>query len=457
MNLVVTVPMARLTALSWVADIVFARMLGIAARVQGGPADMVTVSAGGVSLTMPSLFPAMVDGRISLDAPLPALPLKQWKPAQNGLSGIEESLPVLFGAPTVDMTPERIDCGVDILGSIFFMLSRYEEVVGAERDTHDRFPATASLASRADFLGRPIVDEYVEVLWQLMSRLWPGLRRRQRQGGIRVSCDVDHPFDWGLAQPRLMLRSLGADILQRRDPPRAWRRIRNIVHSSSGDYRLDPNYTFDWYMDVCEKAGRRAAFYFIPERSAGLIDGCYNLSDTAIRALMAALAGRGHELGVHGSYNTYHDPARIRRERDRMVSACRLAKVDDRVIGNRQHYLRWDSAVTPDYLDEAGFEYDTSGCFADRPGFRYGTSVPFPMWSWHRQAPLRLMQRPLVLMEGSVISPLYLGLGYTDEAFDLMRLLRQRAMRHGGDFTLLWHNSHFTTEGDREFFTGLIQ
>lgn len=59
-------------------------------------------------------------------------------------------------------------------------------------------------------------------------------------------------------------------------------------------------------------------------------------------------------------------------------------------------------------------------------------------------------------MECSVIAERYLGLGYTDQAFDLMLALKQRALLYGGDFTLLWHNSHLTTAQDQEFYQELI-
>ena len=48
-----------------------------------------------------------------------------------------------------------------------------------------------------------------------------------------------------------------------------------------------------------------------------------------------------------------------------------------------------------------------------------------------------MSERPLIVMECSVIAECYLGLGYTDQALDLMLTLKARALRHGGDFTLL--------------------
>lgn len=457
MPLVLTVPADRLVPLSWAADIVFSRMLGIPVAVEGGEPGKVTLSGDDGSLTMPSLFPVMTGGAVDRTAALPAIPLKQWDLAAAGVSAdIEGSLPVLFGKPELTFDGGRAECGVDIFGTVFFMLSRFEEIARPDRDQHDRFPATGSLAHAAGFLQRPVVDEYAEVLWAIMKRLWPGLERTRRQGRVSVSCDVDRPFDHDLSTPGLLVRSFAADLLMRRDLGRAAGRLRNAVRSRRGDYRLDPLHTFDWYMDVCERHGHRAAFYFIADHPAGVMDCTYEMTEPRVQALLRKLAERGHELGVHGSYTTYRNPAQIARERGRMLDACRAAGVVAGIEGNRQHYLRWSSAETPDHLEAAGFEYDTTGSFADRPGFRYGTSHPFPMWSWQKEAPLKLLQRPLVLMEVSVIAANYLGMGYSGEALDMMKLLKRRSLRYGGDFNLLWHNSHFLNKGDRVFFEELL-
>jgi len=107
-------------------------------------------------------------------------------------------------------------------------------------------------------------------------------------------------------------------------------------------------------------------------------------------------------------------------------------------------------------LASAGLKYDTSGSFADRPGFRYGTARPFPMWDWQANRPLALRQRPLILMECSVIADRYMGLGYSPEAWDVMTRLKERALMFGGDFTFLWHNSHLMNPEDWAFFEGLM-
>lgn len=456
MTFLLAIPAGRITPLDWVAGIVFGEILGLQFQITEAMDPQTVLSFDGRRLVMPSLFPDLAEDRSQWAGLVPEPPLATLDTAVMPEADIEEPLPVLFGQTSIAIAEREILCGIDILGSIFFMLSRYEEIALPDRDVHDRFPATASLAWKGGFLYRPVVDEYAELLWVLMKRLWPGLTRRRREGRVRVSCDVDQPFDRVGTSPKALLRSLAGDLGRRGDPALALRRMRNFIAHRKGDYRFDPYYTFDWYMDVCERNGHRAAFYFIADHSAGSIDGTYEIDEPRVLDLLRKIADRGHEIGMHGSYNTFRDASQIARERSRLASACYNVGLEVALEGNRQHYLRWDVAETPDHLDAAGFSYDTTGSFADRPGFRHGTSRPFPMWSWRNNAPSRLRQAPLVLMECSVMSKSYLGLQHSEAAFDLMMRLKSRALKYGGDFTLLWHNSELLTRKDRAFVEGLL-
>jgi hypothetical protein len=71
-------------------------------------------------------------------------------------------------------------------------------------------------------------------------------------------------------------------------------------------------------------------------------------------------------------------------------------------------------------------------------------------------AAVRLRERPLIVMECSVIAERYLGLGYSDRALDLIQHYRDTCRRFQGDFSLLWHNSHLDTANDRRFYQTLV-
>jgi hypothetical protein len=75
---------------------------------------------------------------------------------------------------------------------------------------------------------------------------------------------------------------------------------------------------------------------------------------------------------------------------------------------------------------------------------------------WRYQTKLKLKQRPLIVMECSVISDAYMGLGYGEETKVLMVQLKQASQALGGNFVLLWHNSHFQNMKDKALFEKLV-
>jgi hypothetical protein len=389
---------------------------------------------------------------------MPVLPLESWDPVEDGVSAIlvEKKIPILYGNAGLVKNKEGYHLNLDIFGSAFFMLSRYEELVTPERDEHERFPASASIILKENFIERPIVDEYVEILWACISRLWPSQKRRKIKPQRFVSCDVDYPFDDTVESTPKFFRHLAGDLLKRRAPLSACRRIVRFICNKLGNYTFDENYTFEWYMNVCEKEGLRVAFYFIPT-SVEEGNGCYELKDRKIIELLKKIDGCGHEIGVHGSYQTFRDLDKTVAQKKILDSALKLAGIKQVVRGNRQHYLRWDSAVTPELLDEAGFEYDSSGAFADHTGFRFGTAQEFSMWGWQSHKKLKLKQRPLVVMECSIILDKYMGLGARKEAYDYIHKLEQCTQHFGGNFTLLWHNSFLYEKKYKKLFVSILK
>ncbi|WP_156783303.1 polysaccharide deacetylase family protein [Roseovarius nubinhibens] len=457
-GLQVSLPQRKEEALKWVCDFVFGQAIpGLQLSLHDQ--DHIEISAAGKTLIFASLFPQLDLPREEWSQQSPAEPLQEFSAEAVESFTLPlpiERMPILFGGPEVAPTATGLKVDADLFGGIFFLLSRFEEIVSAERDTHDRFPGSASLAYREKFLSHPLADIYRHAIWALVSLLWPGLKMPKYPAQpIHVSCDVDEPFDRSVRSPAALLRTLAGDLLKRRSPALAAKRLVNFAFSSVFGLRFDPCYTFDWYMNICEAHGVRATFYFIAGKSAGLIDGTYEIEDPRIANLLRAIARRGHRIGMHGSYNTYKDIDRLKRERLRLVVALEAAGVPLDVLENRQHYLRWDAALTPDCLSAAGFKMDTSGGFADMAGFRYGTGRPFRMWSWQRLEPLDLTQKPLIVMEGSLLSPLYQQLSF-EEALATVLSLKQKTTQYGGEFSLLWHNSELLIYQQKSIFQAAL-
>jgi hypothetical protein len=441
----------------WISSVLLGEFLGLVYQIRFDSEEKGRISAAGKTLELSeTFFTGAKDKWLSRES-LPAEPLQRWEVADSGLDAgfVEPAAPVLFGTAGFEVhSTGNAALNLDVFGSAFFMLSRYEEAVGEQRDVHDRFPAPASLAYREGFLARPIVDEYVEILWAAMSRLWPQLQRKARRFNTRVTCDVDHPFHPSAASfPRLIKRMAG-EAIRKRTISDALNPARNYFARRRGNWRNDPYYfTVDWMMDVNERAGNKVAFYFIPEITDTAMDDTCSIADPAVTAMMGRIAHRGHEIGIHPGYRTYQSGKNIISGKNKLQRVLEHERIPQRIIGGRQHYLRW-STRTPVLWDAAGLEYDSTLGYADHAGFRCGTCHDYAMFDLHSRRALKVRQYPLICMECSVIS--YMGYGYTDSALARMMELKRAAQRFDGNFTLLWHNSYFEADGAREIYREVI-
>jgi len=441
---------------------------GVAMRLRGQPGE----------LRLPDVFFRQFDRRpdawLSADS-LPTLSpnaqLPQWdtRALAPDILLFDPRVPVLFG-PTLPCLEQpaqpraqasigtHIDLPLDVFGAAFFMLARYEEAVLPDRDKHDRFPASASLAWRADFLNRPVIDEYVEILWTAMRQLWPALRRKTHQPRTLVSCDIDRPF-WFNHQLTKIARRFAGDVLIRRSPTLALNHLRGALEARGHRYSRDPyRVALDWIMDINESSSNKVSFYFIPANTDPAFDRRYDLNDPRIRELLQAIHHRGHEIGIHPGYNTYRCPDAMGRSVKAFRNALDAAGIEIQQLGGRQHYLRWQTSVTARLYNSHGLTYDSTLTYPDRPGFRCGTCREYPLYDLGERRALKVRERPLILMECSLLSDIYMGMEPKEDALNMMRTLRDRCHHFNGNFTILWHNSFYLWQEDyQRLYQTIIQ
>jgi hypothetical protein len=455
-GLVVCRPVTRSAERTYILDVMLSEFLGLDYSTEDGPDGVVTIRRVDdplASLTMPDTFFATPDDRWLRPDSLPARPLTSWHVSRDlpEVTRNSDRVPVLYhGAGQFEQDASGIRLNVDLFGSAFFMLTRYEEIARPERDNHDRFAAHTSLAYQEGFLDRPVVNEWLEVLRCCMSRLWPSLRLRTREFRMSLSHDVDNPWTTHYRSPARVIRSAAADIVHRREPTLALRRVASYA---TGNIDTDPANRFDWIMDRSESAGTRSVFYFIARAGTGQYDADYTLGHPWIQRLMSRIHARGHQIGLHTSYDTFRDPVRTREETDVLRKTCAELGIDQTEWGVRQHYLRWENPTTWRNADEAGFDVDSTLGFADRVGFRCGTCYEYPVFDLLRRQPLRLRERPLIAMEVSLRNYQKASLGETGER---MTELADTCRRFGGDFVLLWHNDSLVARRERATYSRVV-
>jgi len=322
----------------------------------------------------------------------------------------------------VETAPGEFRCTEDVLASAVLVLSRFEEIDAARRDEHGRFRSADSIAARDGYLDRPIVDEWGLALEQVIQALEPGFRAERRLR-VKISHDVDLigiPFRW---------REPAVQIIARRQFGVA---LRDLLSGFTG---VEPG-SLGQVIQICEQVQARelkpALYWKASARTAH--DSGYDIADPRVARVMEWARARGVEMGVHPGYYTFNNSAELGAE----VERCRQA-IGERAIGGRQHYLRW-SPETWLHWEQCGLAYDSTVGFADCVGFRAGTCWPYRPWLWKENRRAELLEIPLIVMEQSLISPVYMGLSPEESVAAVTSLLRKCAAV-GGVFTLLWHNN----------------
>ncbi len=335
----------------------------------------------------------------------------------------------IFGRNQFIFNEKEIRCGLDIFASAFFMLTRWEEFVSKERDRHERFPSEQSLAFKAGFLDRPVVNEYADLLWQMFARLGWQPPRPKRNFNLTVTCDVDHPRLWWSASDRL--KTLAGTIFKRGDFGEASFWLQHHFFQ-----KRDPYDVFDEWLDFFEKNNHTGHFNFLGKRPPSS-DCWYPLEHPFVKNLIRKIAEHGHVVGFHPSYEAFENQEVFLSE---LASLQALSPTP--VTTGRQHYLRFAAPKTWQTWENAGMAWDSTLGYPEAEGFRCGICQDFPVFNFLTRKMLNLREKPLTAMD--VTLALYRK--YSPEtAFEKLQNLRRQTERHGGEFVLLWHNSSWNS------------
>mgnify|MGYP000672269164 CR=1 FL=1 len=441
--------------IKWTVDVIFNQFLGLTYTLVFENIDFFMIEFNGNSIKLNDSYFKSIANNWGADFELPDLPLKtiNIKCFSKNIKTIDEKLPILFGADVYEPIQGRVE--LDIFGSIFFMLSRIEEYTNRNKDEFGRFKTVESFAFKAGFYSRPIVDEYIEVLWYLLVNHLHVSARKKREKSILVTCDVDIPYSPSSYSFVKGLKTAAADIIKRKNFKLSILNLANTCLSPLGIYKFDPNDSFEFIMSINERFSNKVAFYFITDSLNNKMDGDVFIHNKRIKDLLSELSVRGHEVGIHPSYETYLNEEQLSKEV--LILKEKLKSIDLPVdaIGGRQHYLRWDAGVTPGIWNNCGLVYDSSIGFPDIIGFRCGTSHSYTMYDLKNRKSLRLIQRPLILMDSTIFG--YLGLELNQDTLLKVRTLKERCFLFDGCFTLLWHNNYLVTNKQKYFYSEIIK
>lgn len=328
-----------------------------------------------------------------------------------------------------------IETRIDIIASSFFMLSRYEEIVSAKRDQYNRFPAEESIAYKEGFLDRPVVNEYLELLWTWIDSFGLEITRKPlwpygKDFAVCLTHDVDHVTKW--AEDRRYAR-----LVLRTEPLEAAKKWLSSIGSMLK--RDNPYWNFEQIVEREKGHGFNSSFYFLAGKHHPR-DGSYNINNGRVKALIKWLESEGVEIGLHGSFNSNNDAALLS---DELATLTSIAK---EVRGVRQHYLRLNTGSTFAAQDKVKLNYDTTLGFAGHEGYRSGFGLPYHPYNFEDNRAFELLEIPLTIMDGTLCNPQYRNMT-PEAAWSTVENILDTTKRFNSCATLLWHNTSFDEHG----------
>ena len=298
----------------------------------------------------------------------------------------ENDIPLIFGTDDCRVEQQKIYCGNDLFASIFFMLSRWEEAVINQLDYLERFPAHESLAVKGCFLHRPVVNEWLQMLRNMLLHLEPSITFNQKS-----KFEIVFTHDIDLLNKPVSVREFAKDVLKRRSIHAL------LTRFGYGIGKQNPYDLFDYFMDISESQGTVSRFYFMTGHNIPYKDGeDYNRSEV-YKTGLKKIRERGHVIGFHPSLLTYNNAEMFRQEKEQLERDCGM-----KVTEGRQHALRFKMPDTWRIWNDNGMEVDSTLGYSAQEGFRCGTGDTFPTFDVHGRKPLKLKEMPLVVMDTTI-------------------------------------------------------
>jgi hypothetical protein len=369
----------------------------------------------------------------------------------KGLLKRYKDLPIIYSGHgrfdgEVKQSQNLIETNIDIIASSFFMVSRYEEVISEVKDEHDRFPARASLAYREGFLERPVVNEYIDLLWDWIKILKPALKRQpfwpeNKDFAVCLTHDVDRlqKFNFKRAILSIVKYMLGKSSF-------------GVLKQAIG-YLIkhkDPFSTFSKIVEMEKIYDFNSTFFFLTKIEDPITQR-YDINQKNILREIKGLEQIGWEVGLHGSYSVHDNSENLVEEYNKLNAI--ISNVDS----IRMHYLRFGIKDTVNILEQSGITCDCSIGFPYDAGFRSGIAFPYYFYDFNNEKKSSIIEIPLVFQEPAIQQFMP---SYTDKAIEKINSLLDMVKKYNGCVSVLWHNDYFDEvahPGYLQLYTGVLR
>ncbi|SCA58777.1 Uncharacterized protein AB751O23_AO_00080 [Chlamydiales bacterium SCGC AB-751-O23] len=344
----------------------------------------------------------------------------------------DRSLPIIFGEDYLSITQNSINCGADFFASSFFLLTRWEEYVCPQikgsYEEANRFVLSSRLYKR------PLVNEYVECLWEMLKYLKIQQERKSRNFSIKLSHNVLHLERWRSFSR--VFTNVAKDIFSHRNWQYAFKDLVSFTNVKCKG-KLDPFNNFDDIMQISEKWGVKSQFNLMAKRKASF-DCSYEIKDNETMRLVDKIKSRGHDVGLLGSYLSYNQVAQSTEEKTFFDKTFQFEVAKISPLG-----FRFENPTTWQIASDLKYKEISSAALSSCWGFQSGVCYSFSVFNILSRKKLSLKESPLIIhdqgLEGGIP-----GLTVS-KVIEKIERLKNLVRRYDGDLVVNWQNAHFKT------------
>jgi hypothetical protein len=363
--------------------------------------------------------------------------------APNWRNWLGQQVPFFFDKSTVEtllvLQPDKVLISDDIISAAFYLLSGWQEYFSTERDRHGRFPYSASVQQKYNFVTLPVVNYYFEVLKTAVEHVSGQPLQPRRWGNDQadfaafISHDIDNLYSAWKAPAKAALKQQKLGLFSKL----AWKHLR----------MPDAWDNLEAVAAATAQYSAKSTFFILPnpkKADNGTSNADYQLNSALWRRLRV-LQSANCALELHGSLGTASDKAALTRD---------LATFQYSGRGLRFHYLSWNPRQTLALIDTVNFNYDSTLGFAEHFGFRHSYCQPFYPFDFVNKKEVGFLEIPLNVMDATLHHPNYLQL-QQHEILPALQPVFAEIKKFGGVASVLWHNENFdpanTQNGPQQF------
>jgi len=186
-------------------------------------------------------------------------------------------------------------------------------------------------------------------------------------------------------------------------------------------------------MEIENKYGTTSSFFFLPSPE-DVFGEKYRLDELEYE--IGTILDNGGEIGFHTGYYMYDNIKEIQNQKRNMERF-----IGRKIIGARNHVLRFTTPDSWEILSDAGFSYDSTYGYHNMIGFRNGMCHPFRPFNRDTGKTIDILEIPLNVQDWTLHMEMNT---HIDDAWHYIKRLIDVVEKYHGALTVLWHTWTFS-------------